>query len=66
MSRLHLLQFHDHNLLRNSISIPKLLYTLRTSECSDNSQLVKFDKLQQKCITDVSNINMNGHKLIFQ
>ena len=60
MSRLHLLQSHDAlDLPRNSISVPKLLYTLRTSECSDNPQLLKFDKLQRKCITDVININMN-------
>ena len=60
MSRLHLLQSHDDlNLLRNSISVPKLLYTLRTSECSDNPEILKFDKLQRKCITDVINININ-------
>ena len=59
MSRLHLLQSHDLNLLQNSISIPKLRYTLRTSDCSDNPQFLKFDKLQRKCITDVININMN-------
>ena len=60
LSRLHLLQSHYAlNLLRNSISVPKLFYTLRTSECSDNPQLMKFDKLQRKCITDVMNINMN-------
>ena len=60
MSRLHLLQSHDAlNLLSNSVSVPKLFYTLRTLECSDNPQLLKFDKLQRKCITDVININMN-------
>ena len=63
MSRLHLLQSHDAlNLLRNSISVPKLLYTLRTSECCDNLQLQKFDKMQRKCITDVININMNDNQ----
>ena len=60
MFRLHLLQSHDAlNLLRNSISVPKLLYTLQTSECSHNPQLLKFDNLQRKCITDVININTN-------
>ena len=62
MSRLHFLQSHDAlNLLRNSNSAQKLLYTLRTSECSYNPQLLKFDKLQRKCITDVININMNDN-----
>ena len=60
MSRLHLLQSHDAlNLLRNSICVPKFLYTLRTSECRGNTQLLKFDKLHRKCITYVININMN-------
>ena len=63
MFRLNLLQSHDAlTLLRNSISIPKLLYTLRTSECSDNPRLLEFDKLQRKCITDVININMNDNQ----
>ena len=63
MLKLHLLQSHDAlNLLQNSISVPKLLYTLRTSECSDNPQLLKFDKLQRKCITDVISINMNDNQ----
>ena len=60
MSRLHFLQFqYPLSLLQNSISVPKLLYTFRTSEFSDNPQPLKFDKLQRKCITDVININMN-------
>ena len=60
MSKLHLLQSHDAlNLLRNSISVAKLLYTPRTSECSDNRQLLEFDKMHRKCITEVININMN-------
>ena len=63
MTRLHLLQSRGAlNLLRNSISVLKLLYTLRTSECSDNPQLLKFDKLQRKCTTDVINNNMNDNQ----
>ena len=41
------------------IIIPKMLYTLRTSKCSDNKQREKFDELQRKCITDVINIDLN-------
>ena len=41
ISRLPLLHAHDAlTLLRNSISVPKLLYTLRTSNRSENPQLV--------------------------
>ena len=46
-------------LLRNSISVPKLLYTLRTSNCSENPLLVTFDTLQRKCLTDVINIDLS-------
>ena len=60
MSRIHLLQSHDAvTLLLNSISVPKLLYTLQTSECSDNSRSLEFDKLQRKCTTDVINMDDN-------
>ena len=63
MSRRHLLQSHDAlTPLWNSISVPKLLYTLRTSECSDNPQLLEFDKLQRKCITHVMNFNKNDNQ----
>ena len=60
ISRLPLLQAHDAlTLLRNSISVPKLLYTLRTYNCSENPLLVTFDIFQRKCLTDVINIDLN-------
>ena len=60
MTKRHLIQFNDAlSPLRNSNCVPKLLYTLRTSECSDNRQLMAFDKLQRQCITDVINVNMS-------
>ena len=63
MSRLYLLQSHDAlMMLWNSISVPNLLYTLRTSECSDSPRLMEFDNLQRKCITDVINMNMNDNQ----
>ena len=58
ISRLPLLQAHDAlTLLRSSISV--LLYTLRTSNCSENPLLVTFHTLQRKCLTDVINIDLN-------
>ena len=49
ISRLPLFQAHNVlTLLRNSISVPKLLYTLRTSNCSENPLLITFDTLQRK------------------
>ena len=57
------MRFYDYffalTLLRNSISVPKLLYTLRSSNCSENPLLVTFDTLQRKCLTDVINIDLN-------
>ena len=56
ISRLPLLQAHDAlTLLKNSISVTKLLYTLRTSNCSENPLHVTFDTRQRKCLTDVIN-----------
>ena len=45
IDRLKLLPAHDALvLLRNSLAVPKLLYTLRTSPCAGNSLLTKFDE----------------------
>ena len=44
VDRLSLLHSHDALvLLKNSLAMPKLLYTLRTSDCSDNPLLAQFD-----------------------
>jgi len=44
VDRLSLLQSHDALvLLKNSLAMPKLLYTLRTSDCSNNPLLAQFD-----------------------
>ena len=60
ISRLTLLQAHDALiLLRNGTSVPKLLYTPRMSNCSENPLLVTYDTLQRKCLTDVINIDLN-------
>ena len=37
-------------------------FTRFEHQCSDNPQLLKFDKLQQKFITDVINVNMNDNQ----
>ena len=44
VERLEHLQAHDALvILKNSLAIPKLLYLLRTSQCSDNPLLRQFD-----------------------
>ena len=48
LSSMPLLQSHDAlTLLRNGIAVPKLLYTLRTSDCSENAMLTYFDTLHR-------------------
>ena len=47
ISRLALLQSHDTLcLMRNSISIPKLLFILCMSDCYTHSALISYDKVQ--------------------
>jgi len=46
VSRLALLHAHDALvILRNSLRVPKLLYTLRTAECSGRPALLQFDNI---------------------
>ena len=39
--------------------MPKLLYLLRTSECSDNPLLYQFDTILQKDLTEILNVDLN-------
>jgi len=44
LERLSMIHSHDALvLLKNSLSMPKLLYLLRTADCSDNPLLTTFD-----------------------
>ena len=53
ISRLSMLQAHDAMIiLKNSLSIPKLMYILRTADCCDNDLLTKFTKFSFKSIID--------------
>ena len=48
INRLKLLRAHDALvLLKNSISIPKLLYLLRTSNCYNHPLVLQFDTISQ-------------------
>ena len=50
-NRLSLIHSHDAlTLLKNSMSTPKLLYTLLTCECSDNTLLEDFDTSLKEAI----------------
>ena len=57
VGRLPLLSAHDSLLiLKNSLSSPKLLYTLRTSPCVGHPGLDRFDAALRKALASVSNV----------
>jgi len=60
VDRLSLLQSHDAlMLLKNSLAMPKLLYTLRTSDCSDNTLLAQFDNTLRAALSVILNVDLN-------
>lgn len=60
IGRLFLLPAHDALcLLRNSIAIPKLLYTLRTSPCSNSPILAEFDGILRGGLCRLLNVNLS-------
>jgi len=46
-------------LLKNSLAMPKLLYTLRTSDCSDNTLLSQFDNALKAALSVILNVDLN-------
>ena len=55
--RLQYISAHDGILLlRNSFSIPKLLYTLRTSPCFLSTNLLAYDVLLKAIVSNMTNI----------
>ena len=65
VSRLYLLHAHDALvILRNSLSVPKLLYTLRTANCSGRPALQKFDDILREGLSVILNINLSDDQWI--
>ena len=59
VNRLSLLPAHDALcLLKNSIAMPKLLYTLRTAPCSGSPELERFDQLLRSSLSTLLNVNL--------
>jgi Reverse transcriptase (RNA-dependent DNA polymerase) len=57
--RLPLMHAHDSLfLLRNVVSTPRLLYTLRTAPCTGNSELVRYDELLRSTLSVTLNIDL--------
>ena len=61
INRLKLLRSHDAlELLRNSLAIPKLPYTLRTSPCADNRILFDYDETVRSGLTTILNVDISN------
>ena len=61
VERLKHLQAHDALvILKNSLAIPKLLYLLRTSQCSDNPLLRQFDDTLWTGLITILNVDINN------
>jgi len=60
ISRLKLVSAHDALIiLRNALSLPKLMYILRTSPCFDNDKLNLFDDFCRQGISSIVNVSLN-------
>ena len=60
ISHLNYLQAHDALvLLRNSLSMPHLLYTLRTSDCHDHPLLTRFDTILREGLSLILNVDFD-------
>ena len=60
IDRLSLLSSHDALvILKSALSTPKLLYTLRTSPCSDHPELEHFDALLRSGLSSIVNISIS-------
>ena len=60
ISRLKYIQAHDALvLLKNSLSMPRLLYTLRPSDCHDHSLLTRFETILREGLSLVLNVDFD-------
>ena len=51
-------------ILKNSLSIPKPMYILRTVECCDNELLTQFDNLVWKGLSTILNCELSGDQIL--
>jgi len=60
LERLSLIHSHDALvLLKNSLSMPKLLYLLRTADCFDNPLLTTFDNSLRSGLSSILNVDLS-------
>jgi hypothetical protein len=59
-TRLSCLQSHDAlTILRYSLSLPKLLYSLRSSFCGNHPALREFDVVLRHCLCQILNVSLD-------
>ena len=59
IDRLHLIAAHDALvLLKNSLSAPRLLFTLRAAHCSGNPLLERFDSQLRSAVGKICNVDL--------
>ena len=60
-----MLQAHDAMIiLKNSLSIPKLIYILRTADCCDNEVLTQFDNIVSTGLSTILNCELSGDQIL--
>lgn len=63
VERLKLVSAHDAlALLKNSLSAPKLQYTLRAACCEGHNQLTTFDNLLRSALCDICNVTLTDQQ----
>ena len=59
-SRMSHLQAHDAlTILRHSLSVPSLLYILRSARCAGHPLLHTFDEQLRQCLADILNVSLD-------
>ena len=51
-------------ILKNSLSMPRLLYALRTSDCLDHPLLLKFDTTLRSSLSGILKIDFDDNQLL--
>src|SRR5688572_26881799 len=63
IQRLTILYTHDALvLLKNSLSVPKLLYSMRTAVCADCPSLTRFDLLLREGLSAILNVELDDDR----
>jgi len=63
IDRLSLHHAHDALvILKNNLAMPKLLYTIRTSDCSENPLLMRFDDTLRTGLSRILNVDLSNRQ----